>query len=258
MPRRRAQFAFLLAASLWAAPCFSETAQCGADRLDQQVRVSYVHDGDTIKLEDGQSLRLIGINTPELGRGGAPSEALALDAREALQNLLADSPTLALRFDSERRDHYGRLLAHLFLPDGRSIEAHLLEQGLATQLLIPPNVWNLACYQEAERKARSARRGLWSRPEYRPLPSTDVPADARGFRLIQGRVERVGHSAKSVWINLEGGVALRIARNDLNYFSGLPLESLENQVILARGWIYAGQRGPTMRIRHPAALERVH
>lgn len=257
MPRRRAQFAFLLAAAL--GPAFGSAAPvCGPDRLDQQVRVSRVHDGDTIKLQDGPSLRLIGINAPELGRGGAPPEALALDARAALQNLLAGSPTLALRFDRERRDRYGRLLAHLFLPDGRSVAAHLLEQGLAVQLPVPPNVWNLACYQEAERKARAARRGLWSRAEYQPLASTAVPAAARGFHLIQGRVERVGHSAKSVWLNLEGGVALRIARNDLNYFADLPLERLENQVIVARGWIYAGKRGPTMRIRHPAALERLH
>lgn len=258
MPRRRAQIAFLLAASLWAVSCFAGPPRCGADRLDQHARVNYVHDGDTVKLEDGQSLRLIGINTPELGHGGAPDETLALAARDALQTLLADSPRIALRYDSERRDHYGRLLAHAFLPDGRSVATLLLEQGLAMHLLVPPNEWNFACYQQAERKARAAGRGIWSRPEYQPLPSTDVPAAARGFRLIQGRVERVGHSAKSVWINLEGGVALRIARTDLNYFAGLTLESLENQVILARGWIYPGKRGPVMRIRHPAALEWLH
>lgn len=258
MPRRRAQFAFLLAASLWAVSCFAGPPRCGTDRLDQHARVSYVHDGDTIKLDDGQSLRLIGINTPELGHGGAPAEALADAARDTLQTLLADSPQIALRYDSERRDRYGRLLAHAFLPDGRSITAYLLEQGLGAQIMVPPNAWGLACYQQAERRARAAGRGIWSRPEYRPLPSTNVSAATRGFHFIQGRVQRVGRSTKSVWINLEGGVALRIARNDLNYFSGLPLESLENQVVLARGWIYPGERGPTMRIRHPAALERLH
>ncbi len=215
-------------------------------------------DGDTIKLEDGQSLRLIGINTPEIGRRGAPSQPLALDARAALQNLAADSPMIALRFDSERRDEYGRLLAHAFLSDGRNVAAHLLEQGLGVQITVPPNTWNAACYQQAERKARTPRRGIWSRPEYRPLAGTAVPAEARGFHFVQGRVERVRHSAKSVWLNLEGGVALRIARDDLNYFAALPLERLENQMIVARGWIYPGRRGPVMRIRHPAALERVH
>ncbi len=256
MPRR--YIVFLAAALLWAAPCSAATDNCRADRLDQQARVSHVHDGDTIKLEDGQSLRLIGINTPELGRDGARPEALAEEARAELQNLLAHSPELALRFDSERRDRYGRLLAHLFLPDGRSVAAHLLEQGLATQLLVPPNAWNLTCYQQAEQTARAARRGIWSRPEYQPVDSRHLPANARGFHLIQGRVERVGHSAKSVWLNLEGGVALRIARGDLNYFADLPLERLQGQVILARGWIYPGQRGPAMRIRHPVALERLH
>jgi endonuclease YncB( thermonuclease family) len=129
--------------------------------------VDHVHDGDSVRLADGRALRLIGIDTPELARDGRPDEPLARAARDRLRELLRDSGMrLELRFDREREDHYGRLLAHAYLPDGRSIAAELLAEGLATQLVVPPNEASWTCFRQAERVARRARLGLWALPGY--------------------------------------------------------------------------------------------
>lgn len=222
------------------------------------MEISQVYDGDTVKLSDGRKLRLIGIDAPEIGQGKRPPQALAITATQALRKLLATSPNLRLRFDAELKDKYRRQLAHLYLQNGTSVEATLLEQGLATALTVPPNTWNLTCYQAAEQRARSARRGIWALSAYQPVDTAALPARAEGFRLIKGRVERVGKSRKSIWLNLDGNVSLRIDREDLPYFKGYDLEQMKNRRVLARGWLHPQKRGSMMRIRHPAALEQLN
>jgi micrococcal nuclease len=229
---------------------------CAADRIDEQTRVAYVVDGDTVELTDGRRLRLIGIDTPELGRDGARHEPYAVEARSRLRRLLAEGGHgIALRLDREHQDRYGRLLAHAFLGDGRSITAVLLAEGLGTQLTVPPNEWNLDCYREFEGRARAQRLGIWALPPYQPVRADALRPGARGFHLVTGRVERIGSSRRAVWLNLAGGLALRIDRADLPYFQDIRPEQLQGRTVTARGWIYSRDDALRMQIRHPAALE---
>jgi len=222
-----------------------------------------VVDGDTLRLKDGRSVRLIGINTPEIRRDGKPSEPLAEQARETVQSMLGRNAKVGLRFDRERHDSYGRLLAHVYLADGQSIEAHLLNAGLAAQIVVPPNNRNVACYRAAEQSARTAQKGVW-REHYRPQPVEMVPADARGFRVITGKVLSVGQSKKSWWLNFmprpksgepAKGVAVRISRDDLENFDSRLLRDLPGKTIIVRGWIYPYKKQRVMRLRHSANFE---
>ena len=167
---------------------FSLYAQtCGPDRVDEKVQYTYVYDGDTIELKDGRKLRFIGINTPEIGHNESPPQPYAVKARKVLISLLAHNKTLQLRFDAERHDKYNRLLAHVFLSDGSSVAARLLEQGLATTLVIPPNVWNQTCYSEIEHKAMAQKKGLWSLPEYQPVDAAKLTSN-HGYQIVRGRI----------------------------------------------------------------------
>ncbi len=237
---------------------------CTVNTAVETVTVSQVVDGDTLRLRDGRLVRLIGINTPEIGREGRPSEPLAKAARTALQKLLSKNTTVDLHFDREKRDRYGRLLAHVYLPDGTNVEAGLLTAGLAAQIVVPPNVMLLECYQAAETVARNAGKGVW-RNVYRPVPVKEVARNARGFHVIRGRVLQVGESQRSVWLNFqprpeEGpreGVAVRIARTDLEWFDDKPLHSLRGKNIIVRGWLSPYKKQLLMRLRHPASMEIV-
>lgn len=238
----------------WCQVAAAEPA-CAADHVDQQAQVAYAHDGDTVRLEDGRPLRLIGIDTPELGRDGAADQPYAVAARDALRRLLVDDPTMKLRFDATRHDVHGRLLAHAFLADGTSISAWLLRHGYATLLVVPPDTWNVDCYAAAERQARAAHTGIWSLAAYQPVPATELPATARGYHLIEGRVMHVGRSARSVWIDLAGGVAARIAKADWGYFASVPLTSLIHRTVTVRGWVYSYRDQLQLRLRYPTDLE---
>jgi endonuclease YncB( thermonuclease family) len=222
--------------------------------------VSHVYDGDTVRLTDGRKVRLIGINTPEIGHGGAPSDPLGEEARRALQKLLAGQERIALRYDSEREDHYGRVLAHLYLADRRSVQERMLEQGLAAAVAIAPNLANLDCYLAAE--ARAKGRGIWQQQRFSAYESDRLPRTARGFYIVQGTVGRIGESRKSLWLNFSdkggGKVAVRIDKGDLPYFERLlDPKQLRGKKIRVRGWLSEWRGELQMRIYHPAALQRL-
>jgi len=254
---------------VWLLFCVASFAQpvvaqsCAADRVDETAVLAKVIDGDTLRLKDGRSVRMIGINTTEIRRDGKPSEPLAEQARETVRSMLGRNDIVGLRFDRERHDQYGRLLAHVYLADGQNIEEHLLKAGLAAQIVVPPNNDNIVCYRAAEQVARATQKGVW-RDYYRPLPVEEVPAGARGFRVITGKVLRVGQSKKSWWINFmprpergeQGkGVAVRISRDDLGSFDVKQLRDLPGKTIIVRGWMYPYKKQQVMRLRHPANFE---
>lgn len=82
-------------------------------------------------LADGRSVRLIGVNAPELAHHGRPAEPLAQQAQRRLAELLRDSgQRVRLVNGQQARDHYGRVLAHAFDARGRNLEEQLLAEGL--------------------------------------------------------------------------------------------------------------------------------
>ncbi|MFP4243638.1 MAG: thermonuclease family protein [Ectothiorhodospira sp.] len=225
--------------------------------LTRTATVDHVHDGDTVRLEDGTRVRLIGLDTPEIHWARDEAEPYAREARKALQELLDDhEDRVVLEPDQERHDPHGRTLAHLYTPGGTPISALLLDRGLATALTIPPNDRHLDCYRAAEARARAAREGLWSLDRYRVFQAGELPRDARGFHRVEGEVTRIGESRRAHWINLDEDVAaLRIDKDDMRYFPGLDPEDLEGERVQGRGYVYTHRGQPRMRIRHPADLE---
>jgi micrococcal nuclease len=117
-----------------------------------------VTDGDTIHLGGLGSVRLIGIDTPEV-YGGV--ECFGREASRFAQRLLPLGTRVRYRVGVEERDRYGRLLAYVWLADGRMLNRLLVEQGYAEPLTIPPNVEFADVFRAAARAARQAARGLW-------------------------------------------------------------------------------------------------
>ncbi len=237
----------------------ADTVDCPTSRVDEHVTVAYVYDGDTLRLQDGRKVRLIGINTPEIAHPRRAStttdEPLARRARQTVQQLLRKTPEIRLRLGRQRHDRYQRLLAHVYLADGRNLEAILLQQGLAAQIVVPPNTYALECYRQAERVARQQRQGLWREDYFRPLDSEHLPAALKGFRFIQGRVSRVSHSRRSLWIELGQRFAVRIARKDLPLFRDNDPQQWLGKTIIVRGWVSRYRKKAMIHVRHPVSIE---
>lgn len=108
-----------------------------------------VIDGDTFVIDlngEGRKVRLIGVDTPE---SVAPNEYLSVSSKENtefgtevsdfVKNLI-EGQTVYLEFDVSTEDKYGRLLAYVYLSDGRMLQDILLENGYAELMTVPPNV----------------------------------------------------------------------------------------------------------------------
>ncbi|KRT58935.1 Endonuclease YncB, thermonuclease family [endosymbiont of Ridgeia piscesae] len=219
-----------------------------------QVKVAKVFDGDTLELKDGRRIRLIGINTPEIGRQGRTDETGARAARRLLQSLLeASAQRIYLRPGEEQQDRYHRHLAHLYNADGENLTERLLAAGVGLQIAIPPNLQNLDCYGQAEAEARAVGRGLWKGSDF-PLDVSRLRARERGFYLLRGLVARAKRERDRIWIDLQGGVELWVHNDELPYFGDFKPELLAGRPLEVRGWLYPGKDGLRMRLRHPAAI----
>ncbi len=86
------------------------------------VHVDRIIDGDTIESEN-QSIRLLGINTPER------KEEFYSEAKEFLESEILNK-TVRLEFGKERKDRYNRTLAYIFLGN-KNINLEIVENGFA-------------------------------------------------------------------------------------------------------------------------------
>ena len=124
------------------------------------VTVTRVVDGDTLAVGE-ERVRLIGVDTPEAVRPGAPVECFGR-AASAFTERLVEGRRVRLELDVERRDRYGRLLAYVHrADDGRFVNAALVREGYATPSAVPPNVRHAKRFAALARRARRAGRGLW-------------------------------------------------------------------------------------------------
>jgi micrococcal nuclease len=215
--------------------------------------VRHVLDGDTIILRDNRHVRLIGINAPELGKDGAPDQPLAARARDRLAQLVRGQ-RVTLAFESERQDHYGRLLAHVYLADGRDVEEILLREGLAWAVAVPPNVGKLPALITSETEARGSRRGVWDEPAYAPTPVERLTPQDTGFRFIEGTIRRRAQRHNVIYLDFTPSVALLIPGKDWEkYFKGSPSDLVSHRVT-ARGWLTESKGRLHLRVSHPAML----
>lgn len=128
--------------------------------------IAYVHDGDTLYLQpDGTTsrddqikVRLIGLDTPEVGEFG---ECFGTEARDYLRTMLPAGSAVWIIADAEPFDEYGRALLYLWTTDDRSVNLDLVERGYATALSIAPSNKYWKQFAAAESAAYTANAGLW-------------------------------------------------------------------------------------------------
>jgi micrococcal nuclease len=150
-------------------------ARDGADELPPGVAVvDHPVDGDTVVVRIGgrrESVRFIGIDTPESVARDRPVECFGLEAKHRTAELLPAGTQVRLERDIEARDAYGRLLAYITrVDDGVFVNLLLVEEGFAESFPFEPNTAHRADFDRAEAAARAGDRGLWP-----VCGGTDVP-----------------------------------------------------------------------------------
>lgn len=242
-------------ASLTSASPLLSPPGCSSTQFDELSQVRYIHDGDTLHLTDGRKIRLIGINTPEPARDTRPAEPFAIKSKNALQSLFKKDKSISLIFGKDKKDHYGRFLAHAFLADGSNAQAALLQQGLASVITIPPNTRFASCYLGVERSARCNKTGLWK--NIGVLDAKTLKRQHTGFHIIKGTVNSIKTNDKGVWLNLDHKLTIGIRPENQKLFDLKAINSMLNQTITVRGWVNTSKKSTPfyMRVRHPLSIQ---
>ncbi len=230
-----------------------------------EVQVHVVVDGDTVTLKepvDGATqIRLVGIQAPKLplGRPGFKKWPLA-DESKALLEKLANGRKLSLSFGEQRKDRYGRLLAHLHRADGLWIQGELLKQGLARVYSFPDNRSLVAEMLAAEQDARANNRGIWAHPYYAIEPATNLRMEANRFHLVEGVVHDAATVRGRTYLNFDKNwredftVSLSPRTTRLFKKEGIDLLSLKGKLVRVRGWLKSFN-GPMIDVTHPEQIE---
>lgn len=134
----------------------TDAERCGPS----SARVVEVIDGDTIVLAGGEKIRYLMVDTPEITNG--KNECYGQEARSFNADYVLGQE-VALTYDVECTDAYGRLLAYVEVPDGE-LNALLVARGYACVLNIPPNGEDRAAEFEAlQTSAQEQLAGLWGK-----------------------------------------------------------------------------------------------
>lgn len=134
------------------------------DKTTLTAKVKRVVDGDTLVVDlNGQEerVRLIGVDTPESVH---PDDTKNIEAGKIASDFTKsklEGKEVELEFDVQERDHYGRLLAYVYL-DGVMFNKTLLEEGYARVATIPPNVKYVNDFTKIQEEARKNNKGFWS------------------------------------------------------------------------------------------------
>ena len=121
-------------------------------------------DGDTLLLENGARIRLIGADTPETVKPNHPVEPFGPEATRFTKEFLSDGQVY-LSFDRQKLDQYGRFLAYAWRNEDMRLmlNEELIRAGLArAKTGFPYSQAMKNRFRRAEDKAKSAARGIWA------------------------------------------------------------------------------------------------
>jgi micrococcal nuclease len=227
-------------------------------QLTDEVYIERVIDGDTVKTAAGDSIRLLGVDTPEIDWENNSSEFYAKEARDySIENLLGEN--VVLEYDNEKEDHYGRTLAYIF-QDGENFNQKLLENGYANLMIVAPNDQYEVEFKKAVKKARESRLGIWSQilelQKKLPIISYQEAASFIGERvIIEGKIVNTAATTSVNYLNFsndyQNTLSIIIFNQNLNKFDYPPAEYILDKKIKVLGQIKIYQGSPQIVVNDP-------
>ncbi len=226
-----------------------------------QIKVEKVIDGDTVILSTGQSLRYIGIDSPEtwIRRGDEfvyEPEPFGPEATQFNKELV-EGKRVRVEFDLVRKDRYGRLLGYCFIDDF-FVNEELIRQGYAVLYTFPPNVKYVDLLVEAQKDARKNRRGIWQM--YETISHSQAQDYIGQVRAVRGRVLSTYESDRIIFLNFgpdyKKDFTAVIFKNVLKFFDqkGIdPAEFYKGRVVEVSG-VIGEHNGPEITVSSPTEI----
>ena len=232
-------------------------------------RVSEVIDGDTFKTADGKTVRLLGINAPEINEPGADI------AKTGLALLILDKEVCLTR-DVTDKDDYGRVLRYVFSND-LFVNAELVVMGYVETRFFPPDTLYREELEGLEKLAVRNYRGLWAFAVFQPPDTTGVAIkvaenlttdviswrDAAQYygqtKTVEGRVVASNNTGKVCFLNFHKNwkeyFTVVIFSSDFNRFPARPEDYYLNRNVRVKGLIKEYKGKPEIILKGPAQIE---
>ena len=179
------------------------------------VTCAAVIDGDTIRLDTGETVRLIGIDAPELSQPGGEMSRLYLAHLILRKRITLDK-------GYEDRDKYNRLLRFVYI-DNLCVNEEMIRQGFAEARYLSPDDPIREYYIQLEIEAETARAGLWSDNIFQPrsrlnwdgLPVitwSDADKYYNQYVIVEGTIVKTYNSGVVCFLNFH---------TNYNYFTAV-------------------------------------
>tara|TARA_R110000868_G_scaffold218576_1_gene469055 strand:- start:212747 stop:213532 length:786 start_codon:yes stop_codon:yes gene_type:complete len=236
------------------------SANCYAKEITWKT-VDHIIDGDTFVTKDGSHVRLLGINTPEIGRGGKENQPFANEARLKLNTLLFNK-RVRLEFGERYKDRYNRLLAHVYMEDGTWINRELIALSLAHVYSFPDNRAHTNTLIELENNVKLKKQGIWGLERWKTYKTDEeIPDSAIGkFNITEGTVHHTTNTKGKIYINFGSNwredFTVEIRKKELDIFkqSGIdPSENYNGKKLQIRG-VFKPVNGVLVTATHPEQL----
>ena len=236
-------------------------SRCGAEAMSPG-RADRVIDGRSFVLADGREIRLASLEVPPAGDSSTAGKA----ARSALASMLAGE-AIELRGAGAAPDRYGRTVAYAFTAGEppRSVAHAMLAAGHAR---LGTEAGDTACAAELlsqERRARTAKIGLWAEAQYGIIDAGNLAGLVAGrgrFAVVEGKALSVRESGSTIYVNFgrrwSQALTVTISKRQERIFAGAGREpkALENRRLRVRGWIEV-RNGPRIEASRPEQIELV-
>jgi len=134
----------------------------GVSFSEEKYMVKRVIDGDTLLLDNGERVGLIGVYAP-VNRPHSSIEIVRHRYEKAsafVRSLVKPGDRIRLEYDWQREDEYGRILAYVFLGDGTFLNEEVIKQGYGQVYTRFPCKYT-DDFRRYEREARLHKIGLW-------------------------------------------------------------------------------------------------
>jgi endonuclease YncB( thermonuclease family) len=261
-----------LLALLLASDAHAETSAppCTVTRGDTRA-VARIVDGETLLLDDGRRVRLIGALAPRAGDVGAePGSWPPESETRATLATLAEGKSISLWHDRVREDRYGQVLAQVMVgigADAAWLQGALVERGLSRAYGRPGVDACSEALGRIERDARESRRGLWANAAYQPRDADDETGIVRAvghYQVLTGTVHRISRGQGGVYLSLAPrrgrsetyAVAAVVPGSRTDLTGGTDTRAFANRRVLLRGWVEF-RRGPVIIVDSKGQLELV-
>ncbi len=228
------------------------------------LNVARVLDSETLALDDGTEVRLIGALAPRPLFSARPWR-IEETAKAALEDLVAGR-AVALGYSGPRANRHGQRLAHVFAARGGDwvwVQGDLLERGLARAYGLPGAFGCAAELLARERVARNTRAGLWSLTAF-GVASAGAARDLLrlpgAFQIVRGEIRKVERVKKRLYINFgddwrtDFTAGASLGTGNLTPRWAQKMEALAGWQVEARGWVER-RYGPFIEIWDPSQIE---